>query len=224
MKTPILELFGKSPFKPMQHHMEVAYDAAQQLSAFFEASFANDWAKAEETYNSIREAENQADDIKVNVRLQLPKSLFLPVPRQDLLMLLTMQDKVANVSKDIAGLMLGRKMRFPESMQESITRYVDAAVAAAEQAVKAVNELDELLEFGFKGKEISIVEKIVKKLDELENVADEEQVKVRSALFELETELPPVEVIFLYQIIDQIGKLSDRAQQVGSRLLLLVAR
>ena len=40
----------------------------------------------------------------------------------------------------------------------------------------------------------------------------------------LEVELPPVDVIFLYQIIDWVGDLADRAQRVGSRLQLLVAR
>lgn len=224
MKTPILELFGKSPFKPMQHHMEVACSAAKQLQSFFDASHDNDWEQAEAIYNAIRDIENQADQIKVEVRLHLPKSLFLPVPRHDLLMLLTMQDKIANVSKDIAGIMLGRQMRFPENLRDNVQNYIQAAVAAAEQANIAVNELDELLEFGFKGKELSIVENIVEKLDELENVADEEQVKIRSELFKQETSLPPIEVMFLYRIIEQIGKLSDRAQQVGSRLLLLIAR
>jgi uncharacterized protein Yka (UPF0111/DUF47 family) len=42
MKTPILELFGKSPFKPMQNHMEVSCSAAKQLQAFIDVSYDND--------------------------------------------------------------------------------------------------------------------------------------------------------------------------------------
>ncbi|HBP75141.1 MAG TPA: phosphate transport regulator, partial [Alcanivorax sp.] len=37
-------------------------------------------------------------------------------------------------------------------------------------------------------------------------------------------ELPPVDVIFLYKIIEWIGDLADRAQKVGGRLQLLLAR
>ncbi|MFT7470689.1 MAG: hypothetical protein ACI8XU_000581, partial [Kiritimatiellia bacterium] len=36
--------------------------------------------------------------------------------------------------------------------------------------------------------------------------------------------LPPVHVMFLYKIIDQIGDLADISESVGARLLLLIAR
>lgn len=220
----ISDLFGKSPIKPMQRHMATSTSAAKKLSTFFEASHAKDWERAEKVYNKIRSIEHDADELKVEIRLHLPKSLFLPVPRQDLLELLTMQDKVANVSKDIAGLMLGRQMSFPSEMQKDIDDYVDSAYAAAKQALKAVNELDELLEFGFRGKELTIVEDMVEKLNTLENKADDYEISIRASLFKIENEMPPVEVMFLYRTIEQIGALADAAQRVGSRLLLLVAR
>ena len=53
---------------------------------------------------------------------------------------------------------------------------------------------------------------------------DEQQIQIRSQLFKLESELPPVDVIFLYKIIEWIGDLADRAQKVGGRLQLLLAR
>jgi hypothetical protein len=46
------------------------------------------------------------------------------VARRDLLELLTMQDKVANKAKDIAGLILGRKMEFPESIGPQLREFV----------------------------------------------------------------------------------------------------
>ena len=79
--NPFSNLFGRSPIKPMQEHMAVAVKAAAELIHFFEAVIANDWAKAEEVQKRITEFEHQADDIKQQLRLHLPKSLFLPVPR-----------------------------------------------------------------------------------------------------------------------------------------------
>ena len=58
----------------------------------------------------------------------------------------------------------------------------------------------------------------------MERANDEQQITIRSQLFELEDKLPPVDVIFLYKIIDWIGDLADRAQKVGGRLQLLLAR
>ena len=46
----------------------------------------------------------------------------------------------------------------------------------------------------------------------------------KTQLAKLEKSLPPVDVMFLYKVIDWIGDLGDRAQQVGSRLELMLAR
>ena len=48
--------------------------------------------------------------------------------------------------------------------------------------------------------------------------------RCRKILFRLEKDLPPVDVIFLYKIIDWIGDLADRASRVGGYLQLLLAR
>ncbi|HCH20472.1 MAG TPA: phosphate transport regulator, partial [Cellvibrionales bacterium] len=50
------------------------------------------------------------------------------------------------------------------------------------------------------------------------------QIKVRASLFEQEASMPPIEVIFLYRIIDGIGELADFSQKVGSRMQLLISR
>ncbi|MCY1544656.1 hypothetical protein D9M68_805550 [compost metagenome] len=168
--------------------------------------------------------EGEADKLKKSVRLHLPKSLFLPVPRSDLLELLSVQDKVANRAKDIAGLMLGREMAIPQGLQPLMRAFVLRTVDASAQALKAMNELDELLETGFGGREAALVESMVEELESIEQDTDRMQVEVRRALFKLEKELPPVDVMFLYKIIEWIGDVADRAERVGNRLEQLLAR
>lgn len=216
-------LFGRSPIKPMQEHMAVAIKAAAELVSFFEAVTANDWTKASEIQQRVVTFENEADEIKKQLRLHLPKSLFLPVPRTDLLELLTMQDRIPNRAKDIAGIMMGRKMSVPESMKGQMLDFVRASVAAAEQALTAINELDELLETGFSGRELTVVENMIQELDALEEKADQLEIGVRTSLFALEAQLPPVDVMFLYNIIDWVGDIANRAHDVGGRLQLLLA-
>lgn len=221
--NPFSNLFGQSPIRPIQEHMAMAHSCAEQLIPYFEAVLNNDWDAAKACQKKISKLEREADKLKKGVRLNLPKSLFLPVPRSDLLELVAMQDKVANCAKDIAGIMLGRKMQIPEKIAPMMTEYVVEAVATSAQALKAIQEMDELLETGFRGREVQVVEALIKELDRLENVNDKLQVKVRAQLFKLEKDLPPVDVMFLYKIIDWVGDLADRAQKVGSRLQLLIA-
>lgn len=222
--TPFLNLFGQSPIKPIQRHMTKAHQCAQQLLPFFDALVENDWQKATGIQQAIVDLEGEADILKKNVRLQLPKSLFLPVSRSDLLDLVTMQDKIANISKDIAGIMTGRQMAIPISMTEAFREYLDLAIDTSAQALKAIQEMDELLETGFRGREVDLVEGLIEELDRLENNNDMLQVKIRAQLFDLEADLPPVNVMFLYKVIDWVGELADRAQKVGSRLQVLIAR
>ncbi len=222
--NPFLNLFGRSPIGPMQQHIAKAHECAAQLLPFIDAVIASDWTEAARVQQRIAELEREADKLKKDVRVHLPKSLFLPVPRTDLLELLSVQDKVANRAKDIAGLMLGRQMGIPPGLEAAFRAFVQRSVDAAAQALKAMNELDELLETGFSGREVTLVETLIDELDRIEHDSDNLQIKLRSDLFKLERELPPVDVMFLYQIIEWIGDVADRAQRVGNRLELLMAR
>ncbi|KFX71207.1 phosphate transport regulator [Pseudomonas taeanensis MS-3] len=222
--NPFVSLFGRSPFGPMQQHIVKAHECAANLVPFFEAVMAEDWTKVEQVQQEMARLEHEADKLKKGVRLHLPKSLFLPVPRSDLLELLSVQDKVANRAKDIAGLMLGRQMAIPQDLQPLMRTFVQRTVDASAQALKAMNELDELLEAGFGGREAVLVETLIEELDVIEQDTDSLQIEVRRALFKLEKDLPPVDVMFLYQIIDWIGDVADRAQRVGNRLEQLLAR
>ena len=223
MSNPIAALFGRSPIRPIQEHMANAQRCVILLGDFLNACTSNDWQKAQKHQQAIHAAENEADDLKSNVRTNLPKSLLLPVARSDLLELLSIQDRLANRAKDIAGLMLGRKIEVPSSLTDSLLNYYKLSLKASGQALKAINELDELLEAGFRGKEVELVEDLIKELDDLENKSDIHQVQLRASLYKIEPNLPPVDVMFLYKIIDLIGEIADDSQKVGSRLLILIA-
>ncbi|GAB4352641.1 MAG: TIGR00153 family protein [Gammaproteobacteria bacterium] len=217
-------LFGKSPVSPLQRHMEKVCACVTLLVPFFEAVLAEDWEKVRDLQGEIAKRESEADDLKHELRLQLPKGMMLAMSRRDLLEVLTMQDKLANKAKDIAGLITGRQMVFPEPVGKLMLEFVKRSVDAALQAQKAINELDELVETGFRGHEVEIVESMLEELDRIESDTDDIQVKVRAELFKLEDSWPAVKVIFIYQIIDWVGNLGDRAQRVGSRLQLMLAR
>jgi len=217
-------IFGNSPIKPMQVHMDKVHDCVALLVPFFEAVVAEDWKKAEKKQNKISDLENEADALKKDLRLNLPKGLFMQVSRQDLLELLTIQDRVANKAKDVAGIILGRKIILPKKIALDFTKFVQRCVDASEQAKVTINELDELVETGFRGSEVKLVQSMIKKLDKIEADTDKLERKIREKLFAIENDMPPLEAMFLYKIIESTGDVADQAQRVGSRLQLLLAR
>ncbi|NVK39641.1 MAG: TIGR00153 family protein [Oceanospirillaceae bacterium] len=222
--NPILQMFARSPFKPMQEHIAKAQACALELIPFFDAVMAEDWGKAEAAQQRITQLEHEADALKKDVRAHLPNSIFLPVPRSDLLELLRMQDKIANRSKDIAGLMLGRQMTVPETIKPQMASFVRSALKTSAQAMTALNEIDELISSGFGGHEVHAVEDMIHDIDDLEHDADDLEREIRHALFQVEKDMHPIDAMFLYKVINWIGDIADRAQQVGSRLQLLLAR
>ena len=224
VKTTIAQLFGQSPISPLQEHMSSVLNATKGLTKFFEASFVADWETAEEAYNEISHFENKADDEKKEIRLHLPRSLFMPIPRNDLLTMVSLQDKVANAAKDIAGVMLGRKLVFPATIQPSLIKFVTGAIAVAHEARAIIDELDDLLATGFSGAELKIIENLINKLDDLEHVADEFEIQIRNDLMQIENDLPPIDVMFMYRVIELIGNLADRAQKAGDHVHIIVAR
>ena len=217
-------IFGNSPVAPMQKHMAKVYACASQLIPLFEAVIAEDWEKVQGLQQEISQLERDADDLKKQLRLNLPKGLFMPVSRQDLLEVLLTQDKVANKAKDIAGVITGRKMTLPAIIHEDYIRFVQRCVDACKQAKKAINEMDELVETGFSGQEVRLVNDMISKLDSIESDTDSLQSAIRLKLFAIEKELPPIDVMFLYKIIEWTGEVADHSQRVGSRLQLMLAR
>ncbi len=222
--SPFASLFGSSPFKPMQQHIGVVAKCAAQVPELFEALSTGDQAKVAVVKDRIFELEQEADNIKNELRAHLPKSLMMPVDRRDLLEVLDMQDSIADTAQDIAGLLVERPMEVPDALNEPLLALTRRCVDACDQAAKIIGELDELVSTGFRGRESEAVSDMVEVLNKIENDTDEMGMKLTHLLFEHEDSMKPVSVMFWYQLIQWIGDLADYAEKVGNRLRLLLAR
>ena len=222
--TSLSNIFGPSPVLPIQEHMKICFESCEKLIGFFEFAIDNNWDNATKVQEEINNLERSADKLKRKIKLGLPNSFFLPIPRRDLLNLVDCQDRLANKAEDIAGTVLGRRIVLPKQIISTYMELLEQAVHSAKQANKAINELSQLVDNGFSGKEVAILRDMIVKLDKYESITDSKEIKIRNILFDLENELSPVEVIFLYKLIEWTGDLADRAQNVGGQLLLLLAR
>jgi len=221
--TYVQRIFGRSPFGPIQKHMEMCYECATLVEPLLQAVNADDWTEVVRLQEEIVRSENEADDLKTEIRSRLPRGFFLPVSRPDLLDLLTRQDRIANRAKGIAGLVLGRRMSFPLQMTDMLGEFVAECIKACELARQVVSELDELLDTGFRGQETGRVRTMVHQIDATERRCDEMEIDLRTMLFGLEGELSAVNVMFMYRVIEWIGDLANHAERVGHRLDQLLA-
>ena len=222
--NPLSTLFGKSPFKPMQQHMRLVTQCVAEVPALYQALAAKDAKVVEATKGKIFDLEQQADEIKNEVRNRLPKSMFLPVDRRDLLDLLDIQDSIADTAQDIAGLLVERSMEVPVGMEKPLAALASRCVDACNKASEIVESLDELVEMGFGGRESTRVMEMVDELSKIEQETDELAMGLARSLYSHEDKMKPVSVMFWYQLINWTANLADNAEKVGDRLRLFTAR
>lgn len=222
--NPIASLLGSSPFKPLQAHMRIVQECVAEMPTLFDALAAGNADALNEQKDKIFAKEAEADQLKQDLRAHMPKSLFMPVDRADLLKLLDVQDSIANTIQDIAGLMVTRDMSVPKGLEDDLAAFVKGTVDTCNQAASIVEELDELIEMGFRGREASRVEELVTELNVLEDKTDDMGIALTAALFAMEDDLKPVSVIFWYQMLQWIGDVADNAERVGESMHLLLAR
>ena len=217
-------IFGSSPVTPLQKHIDKVVLCVEVLIPYFESVISNDWNQASKTQAKLVQLENEADEIKNQLRMNIPSSLFMPIDRRDVLEVLDLQDHIANRAKDISGLILGRKMSLPESIGTAYMEFLKRCIDATRQAQVAINELDELVVTGFRGDEASRVKKMIEELHVIEGETDSIQITLRAELYKVEKDLSPIDVMFIYKIIEWTGDLADTAQSTGNRLQLMLAK
>lgn len=219
-----LDMFAKSPVSPLQNHMKKALEASELVYEFFVALLANDQAGVERYHHAVCDAEHEADKLKQELRLQLSEGLFMSMSRTDILSLLKAQEVIANLSLKIVSVVYGRQMVIPESFSKELLRYVRRSVDAVHQAHKAVSKVSELMEIGFKGREVEKIQTLTARLDDIQEEVDDMHIALRKQLYQIESSLAPIDAIFLYQLLLYVGKLATKAEEVGERVMLLPAK
>ncbi|MGY9014379.1 MAG: TIGR00153 family protein [Rhodospirillales bacterium] len=222
--TTFTNLFGRSPFKPLQEHMLVVKECTREVPKIFEALCGGDTQKVKSIQTRISELESKADAIKNDLRAHLPKSLFMPVDRRDLLEVLDLQDSLADTAEDIAELLVERSMEVHGSMKQPLISMVSRCVDACVQSARIIARLDELVETGFRGPESDAVLAMVDELNKIESDTDQMGIELSRSLFAQEDTMKPISVVLWYELIKMIGSLADDAEKIGNRLRLLLAQ
>jgi predicted phosphate transport protein (TIGR00153 family) len=203
--------------------MDQVVTCAEGVPALFEALIAGDLDALKAQQEKVAELESGADLLKNELRNHLPRKLFMPVDRRDLLEILDLQDTIADVAEDIGDILVARNWTVPEPMQQPLLTFVARAVDTAIAGREVLQQLDELVEVGFSGPESEAVLAQIEKVLQLEEESDLLELKVTQVLFAHEDEMSAVSVILWMRILDWVGDLADYPKKVCNRLRLLIA-
>lgn len=218
------KLFGKSPFKPVKKHMKIARDCVAFMPPAMEAFFNQDKDELKNIKHQISKLESDADKIFEELQNRLPKTMFLPVDRRDLLDVLEMQEAIADRTEDIIGLMRELSIDVPKEMRQPMKNLVDHCLLATNRAYDIVSSFEDLVETGFKGPEVEKTQKSILDVVNIETEADTIGTDITHALFEHGRDMHPVALVFLYKLIGWIDDLADFSEKLAIRSRLLLAR
>ena len=222
--TPLSSLFRSSPFKPVQEHMRTVFSCICFLPPIMDALYRQDMDQIEEFGHDIIQRETEADTIKHTFRLNMPNTLLLPVDREDLLRLISDQDRMADITEDIAKTLLFRSMEVPDSLKEILDELLEGTMEISASAKDMIERLDELVQVGFRGRQQEKVSEMIAGVRRSEHNIDSILFRAKRTLYENEKGMDPVSVMFWYQLIDLLGSISDQAENVADRLLLFISK
>lgn len=219
----ILKLFARSPFGPMLAHMEAVMACVRQVEPLF-AALPRGAAELATVSAEIDRLEAQADQAKNEIRDHLPRALFLPVDRRDLLDVVHMQDSMADSLQEAADLLNLRPLTVPAGLAGDLRQFVADVLATCEAAAAIMSSLSELVETGFGGPEAARVMVLIEALDDADSKSDRMERTVLRRLFELEADLGAVDLMLWYQVLRKTGEIANYAERTGNRLRLLLAK
>ena len=143
--TPLSGLFRSSPFKPVQEHMRMVFSCICYLPPIMDALYRQDKAQIEEFGQHIIQLETEADAIKHTFRLSMPNTLLLPVDREDLLRLISDQDRLADTTEDIAKTLLFRDMEVPDPLKNVLDELLEGTMEISAAAIKRRVKIDSIV-------------------------------------------------------------------------------
>ena len=221
----ILGLFAESPFGPLRDLAHKVAECAEEVPAIFDAFFEGDYEAVRAKAKEISKLEHEADLLKDKVRDKLPKTIFLPVDRRDLLEVVASLDAIADVSEDVGILFTLREMEPHEELVEGLQELLPQVMEVVDQMIAIIDRLDVLVEVGFRGPETEHIKKMVEELGRREHEADVIQDELARTLFsEIGDDIQPGSLFLWNKILNKVGDVANTAEKAGTRIRLFIAQ
>ena len=218
MLGTILNLFGRSPFAPLQSHMEKVSNCVHLLDSLFKAIEQKDYQAAEEIANKISENEHQADLTKNDIRNHLPKSLYLPIDRSHLLEILNLQDNIADAAEDAAVLTTLKPLEILPEFHSEFTEFLDKNIKTFDGARLIIKEMHELLESSFGGIEAEKVRTMVDDVAYKEHEVDLIQRKLLKKIIQSEDKISHSTFYLWQKIFEALAAVSNLSENLANRV------
>jgi uncharacterized protein len=218
----IAKLFGKSPFAPLQTHMNKVASCLEKLTKIFDVLAKKDIEVMERLVGELSNLEHEADLTKNDIRNHLPKSLFMPIDRAHFLEILSIQDSIADKAEDIGILLTLRPTELFKDLKIDIQSLFKKNAEVFWSTKQIIEEIDELLESSFGGLEAEKVKSMVELTAYKEYEAEKLQRALMKQLFTQEDALTAPAFYLWLHLIEELGELSHICEKLANRIRMVL--
>lgn len=215
-------LLGKPPFAPLQNHMKKVNNCVKELSPLLKAIESQNMNEIQEISTKISKLEHDADLTKNEIRNHLPKGLFLPINRHNLLEILFLQDAFANRAEDIAVIATFKPLSNYKDLKEDFEFFYKENIEAFTLAKDVVDEFDNLIESSFGGIEAEKVKIMITELAYKEHELDNLQYSLEKKLYDLSDKMHYSLFNVWLTLIREVGKLSNLGEKLGNQIRIIL--
>ncbi len=161
----------------------------------------------------VKRTESLADDLRRSVQVKMYSKALFPESRGDILGLLEAMDKVPNQAESAAEMILVQHVPMHEEFSEKLMQLVEVCCRCVQNMTQAAAEVFT----NYLGATAT-----VGNIDELESQADRIEADLIEQVFS--STIEDFDKILMRDLIRRVAHVSDRAENVGDRIHIIVAK
>jgi len=166
-----------------------------------------------ENYLSVHGIESQADDIRREIEVMMYSKSVFPESRGDILGLLEAIDKVPNKAEEVLYIVRTHHMIVPAALAPQVLQLADVCHRCVDSMLEAAAKLFT---------DFTNATAATGKVDELESEADRVEFDLYERIFS--SDIDPFDKLLLRDLTKDIASISDRAENVGDRIRIIVSK
>ncbi len=219
----LLGVFGKSPFGPLVEHAKKVHECVALVRPIADAILAGDQQRVNDLQYQMSKTEYEADQLKDQIRENLPHRYWLAVDREDMARFLAQMDRIADDAQDFSIVATFRVLDIPKEYHAEFLEYVDKVVEVSETLLGVAQKLGELQKESFVGPEADFVLGKIQEVAHMEWESDKLSRKLARHYYGA-LNMDPITILLIDKLCRALGGIANHAENVGKNMRLMITR
>lgn len=212
------------PMKGLNRHAAEVYKVVKPLRLALKAYISGDYSCFKKYSRQVLKIEGRADDIKHEIRENMPWGILMPVDKSFFLMALHEEDAILDHAEDLVVWLDMRRTKIPEDIAEKFLHYFDMIDDTLNTYTKLAALVTNLMEKGFTTEGREKVEMAIDRVQELEYEADEVERGLTRLLFSMEGKMDTLAIFHLIKCVYIADQIANHAENAAEKIREMLSK